>query len=108
MSDQFELYDLTVTVVGDESTYVCGHVKGEAFSVIGENLVFTSNPFSLYALAALLPLLPAKQRKTDPNDWMTTDEDIACPDPHCGARFHIARIAQRKFSHADVTRVELP
>ncbi len=37
--------------------------------------------FSIYSLAALLPLLPAKQRQTDPNDWMTTDAEVACPDP---------------------------
>ena len=29
----------------------------------------------------VLPLLPAKQRPTDPNDWMTTDAEVACPDP---------------------------
>ena len=33
--------------------------------------------FSLYSLAALLPLLPAKQRVTHPNDWMTTDSELA-------------------------------
>ena len=27
----------------------------------------------MYALAALLPLLPAKQRETSAQDWMTTD-----------------------------------
>ena len=37
--------------------------------------------FSIYSLAALLPLLPAKQRPRDPNDWMSTDAEVACPDP---------------------------
>ena len=37
--------------------------------------------FSIYSLAALLPLLPAKQRPTHPNDWMSTDAEVACPDP---------------------------
>ena len=32
----------------------------------------------------LLPLLPAKQRDTHPNDWMTTDMEVACPDPKSG------------------------
>ena len=37
--------------------------------------------FSIYSLAALMPLLPAKQRILDPNDWMYSDSDVACPDP---------------------------
>ena len=67
----------------------------------GENLVFAgAATFSMYALAALLPLLPAKQRDTHPHDWMTTDTDIACPDPNCGARFRITRTARRSFRHS--------
>jgi uncharacterized repeat protein (TIGR04076 family) len=109
MNDQFELYDLEVFVMGDPKTFVCSHVSGKVFDVKGENLVFEkSQGFSLYALAALLPLLPAKQRPTDPNDWMTTDEYIACPDPHCRARFKIMRTSTRQFSHSETTKVELP
>ena len=59
--------------------------------------------FPLYPLAALLPFLPAKQRPSDDNDWMTTDTEIACPDPHCGGRFRIERIGKRRFSHAQTT-----
>jgi len=44
---------------------------------------------------------------THPHDWMTTDADIACPDPHCGALFRITREKKRSFSHADTTRVQL-
>ena len=108
MNDQFELYDLTVSVAGNSETFMCNHALGQAFSVVGENLVFERNAeFSLYALATLLPLLPAKQRSSHPNDWMTTDEYIACPDPHCGAQFKITRTNIRSFSHADVTKVPL-
>ena len=108
MNDQFELYDLEVSVTGDLETFVCNHTPGKTFSVVGENLVFEKGEkFSLYALATLLPLLPAKQRHTHPNDWMTTDDYIACPDPHCGAQFKIARTSTRNFSHADVTKVPL-
>jgi hypothetical protein len=38
---------------------------------------------------------------------MTTDAEVACPDPHCGARFRISRIGQRTFSHAETTVVPL-
>jgi hypothetical protein len=56
----------------------------------------------------LLPLLPAKQRPTHQNDWMTTDAEVACPDPNCPSRFRITRIGTRRFSHAAVTAVPLP
>lgn len=101
---RFWLYDLRVhTVIGDR-VCVCHHVEGDSFQVHGESLVFTEGQsISMYALAALLPLLPAKQRDTDANDWMSTDAEIACPDPHCGARFRIERTAKRWFSHAETT-----
>ena len=106
--DAFELYDLRVDVIAGDRPMVCSHRIGHAFDVCGENLVFADAAFSMYALAALLPLLPAKQRDTHANDWMTTDTDIACPDPNCGARFRISRIGRRAFRHQDVTVVPLP
>jgi uncharacterized repeat protein (TIGR04076 family) len=107
--DTFELFDLRVEVVATDRPMVCSHRAGDAFEVHGENLVMPAGgAFSLYALAALLPLLPAKQRVTHPHDWMTTDADVACPDPHCGARFRITRGGRRTFHHADVTAVPLP
>lgn len=106
--DRFELFDLRVEVIAGERPMVCRHRLGHAFDVHGENLVFAHPTFSMYALAALLPLLPAKQRDTHANDWMTTDADIACPDPNCGARFRITRTGRRAFLHRDVTVVPLP
>jgi uncharacterized repeat protein (TIGR04076 family) len=88
---------------------VCDHAEGSSFEVHGENLVFPpGQTFPLYPLAALLPLLPAKQRDTHPHDWMTTDSDIACPDPNCGGIFRVTRTGRRRFRHADVTVVPLP
>ena len=108
-NDVFELYDLRVEVIASERPMVCSHRAGHAFDVHGENLVFAGeSSFSMFALAALLPLLPAKQRDTHRNDWMTTDADIACPDPNCGARFRITRTARRSFRHSEVTVVPLP
>jgi uncharacterized repeat protein (TIGR04076 family) len=79
---RFWLYDLRVETVLDGRTPVCRHVEGEYFRVIGENLVFEgAQKVSMYALAAILPLLPARQRETDPDDWMCTDSEIACADP---------------------------
>ena len=64
--------------------------------------------FSIYSLAAVLPLLAAKQRATAPNDWMSTDAEVACPDPNCPSRLRISRTGKRRFSHAEVTAVPLP
>ena len=108
MSDDFVLYDLHVEVVGSDGEMVCNHQPGDSFELSGENLSFPDGQtFPLYPLAALLPLLPAKQRDTHPNDWMTTDTDIACPDPHCGAVFRITRTGRSVFRHGEVTRVPL-
>lgn len=107
--DEFQLFDLRVEVVSTDRPMVCSHRVGDAFEVHGENLVMApGQTFSLYALAALLPLLPAKQRRTDAADWMTTDAEVACPDPNCGARFRITRLGSRRFRHAEVTVVPLP
>jgi uncharacterized repeat protein (TIGR04076 family) len=100
----FELYDLRVEVIASEKPMVCNHVTGSYFLVEGESLVFSDvNHFPMYPLAALLPLLPAKQRLTHEHDWMSTDADIACPDPHCGGRFRVTRLGKRTFTHAETT-----
>jgi uncharacterized repeat protein (TIGR04076 family) len=107
--DGFELYDLRVEVVAPTGERIyCNARAGDSFEVHGEMLHFPSGQgFSLYSLAALLPLLPAKQRVTDPNDWMSTDAEVACPDPHCPTRFRITRTGKRRFRHADTTAVPL-
>lgn len=103
-SGTFWLYDLKVETVLDGRTPVCRHVEGESFLVEGENLVFEANTrVSMHALAAVLPLLPAKQRDTSPDDWMSTDAEVACPDPHCGGRLRITRLEKRQFRHAETT-----
>jgi uncharacterized repeat protein (TIGR04076 family) len=108
MNDEFELWDLRVEVVGDPESMVCRHELGDYFELSGENLTFPAGqPFSMYALAAILPLLPAKQRMTHDNDWMTTDAEIACPDPNCKARFRITRTGKTTFRHSETTIVPL-
>lgn len=107
-ADEFTLWDLRVEVIAGDQEMVCNHEVGDYFELSGENLSFPDGQtFALYPLAALLPLLPAKQRDTHPHDWMTTDTDIACPDPHCGGVFRITRTGRRTFRHGDVTRVSV-
>ena len=106
--DEFTLYDLRVEVVHKRGILVCNHKAGDSFELSGENLSLPpGQTFPIYPLAALLPLLPAKQRETHPNDWMTTDTEIACPDPNCGAVFRITRTGKRTFRHSETTVVPL-
>lgn len=102
--DGFWLYDLKVETIATERDMVCNHPVGSGFEVRGEMLIMgPMGHFPIYPLAAILPLLPAKQRPTDDADWMTSDAEIACPDPHCGGRFRITRLGRRQFRHGETT-----
>lgn len=103
--DSFTLYDLKVEwEAGSPPACYCEARPGDHFMLEGEQLRFPpGQSWSIYTLAALLPLLPAKQRETDPNDWMSTDAVVACPDPNCTSRFRIKRIGKRRFRHSETT-----
>jgi len=105
--DSFELYDLRVEVVAPEGAKLyCGATPGDYFELKGEMLHLPPGQgFSIYSLASVLPLLAAKQRQTHENDWMTSDAEIACPDPHCPSRLRIIRQGKRRFRHAETTAV---
>lgn len=107
--DEFVLHDLRVEVIAPDGGEIhCGAKVGDHFELRGEMLHLPEGQgFSIYSLAALLPLLPAKQRPTHPNDWMSTDAEVACPDPHCPTRFRITRTGERRFRHAETTAVPL-
>lgn len=107
--DSFELFDLRVDVVIPEKGPVyCGAKPGDYFELKGEMLHLPPGQgISIYSFASVLPLLAAKQRPTHPHDWMTTDADIACPDPNCATRLRIRRTGLRRFSHAETTAVPL-
>jgi len=107
--DSFELYDLNVEVVAPEGAKLwCNAVVGDSFQLRGEMLHLPAGQgFSIYSLSAIMPMLAAKQRETHPNDWMSTDSDVACPDPNCPSRFRITRLGKRRFSHATSTAVRL-
>ncbi len=107
--DSFELYDLRVeAVIPDGAKIYCGAKPGDYFELRGEMLHLPPGQgISIYSLASVLPLLAAKQRPTHRNDWMTTDAEIACPDPNCGSRLRIRRLGLRRFSHAETTAAPL-
>lgn len=77
------LHDLRVVVDRIEGRPVCGLQVGDAFTVTASSQlrIPDGGHFCLYALAAVLPLLPAKQRRLADGDWLATDCEVACPDP---------------------------
>ncbi|OAX43178.1 hypothetical protein K503DRAFT_709039 [Rhizopogon vinicolor AM-OR11-026] len=108
-ADTFQLYDLLVEVICPPGERIlCGAKEGDHFILEGEMLRLPPGQgFSIYSLSAVLPLLAAKQRVTHANDWMSTDGEVACPDPNCKSRLRIVRTGVRTFSHAEVTAVAL-
>lgn len=64
--------------------YCDTHQVGDCFRLEGGKLSFPgkNKHVCIYALSSLLPLLPAKQRKTDePDDWLPRTSEVECPDP---------------------------
>ena len=103
--DRFALHDLRVTVVAIEGRSVCGLVVGDYFEVTESSRVRIpeGKHFCLYALSAVLPLLPAKQRALDPADWLARDSLVACPDPDERLIMRIERIGRRELRTGDLT-----
>src|SRR5260370_15271818 len=78
-----ELYDLRVTVESIEGRSVCGLSVGDYIELTDSSQLRlpAGGHFCLYALAAVLPLLPAKQRQLPESDWLGRAALGPCPDP---------------------------
>lgn len=106
--DAFSLYDLKIEVVHHDRArpLVCKHKLGDSFFVRGSVIEMPpGQTFGLYAMLAVLPFVPAKQRPTEDNDWMTSDAVIGCTDPYCGAGFRITRLEPRTYPRGEHTVV---
>ena len=94
-----EVFDLRVTVERIEGRSVCGLAVGDYFELTESSRVRIPDGkhFCLYALSAVLPLLPAKQRKLPDGDWLEQDNLVACPDPDERVIMRIERLGQRSI-----------
>jgi uncharacterized repeat protein (TIGR04076 family) len=103
--DAASLYDLRVVVDRIEGRSVCGLQVGDWFELTQSSRLRTcpGRFFCAYALAAVLPLLPAKQRQLAPGDWLEHDNYVACPDPDERLIMRIERTGARTISLRDVT-----
>ena len=87
------LYDLKVTV--EEVRGKCtSYLKPGDYFILrsGRLYIPADRHFCLYALHAVLPLLPAKQRAWEDGDWLKRDNHVICPDPAGNVVMHIERI----------------
>ena len=105
MSEVTELFDLRVTVDRIEGRSVCGLAVGDFFEVT-ESSRITIPPgkhFCMYALQAVMPLLPAKQRDLADGDWLAQDSLVCCPDPEERLIMRIERIGRSRLLTSDLT-----
>ena len=99
------LCDLRVVVDRIEGRSVCGLRPGDAFVVTESSRVSIPDGghFCLYALAAVLPMLPANQRPLPEGDWMRGDVEVACPDPEERLIMRIERGDVQELARDDLT-----
>jgi uncharacterized repeat protein (TIGR04076 family) len=105
MPQDFDIYDLRITVERIEGRSVCGLQVGDYFELTESSKVRIpqGKHFCLYALSAVLPLLAAKQRELASNDWLARDSLVACPDPDERLIMKIERINKRSMNSDDLT-----
>lgn len=102
---KFQLYDLRVTVHAIAGRSVCGLQVGDYFDVVQSSQLRLppGKHFCIYALSAVLPLLPAKQRQLDEDDWLEQEVFVACPDPEERLVMRIERLERRTLDSAELT-----
>ena len=100
-----ELYDLRVTVERIEGRSVCGLQVGDWFELTESSRIRIpeGRHFCIYALQAVLPLLPAKQRRLPDDDWLEQESLVCCPDPEERLVMRIERIGKRTLRAEDLT-----
>ena len=100
-----ELYDLRVTVERIEGRSVCGLRVSDWFEVTESSRIRIPEGchFCIYALQAVLPLLPAKQRRLPDDDWLEQESLVCCPDPEERLVMRIERTGKRTLRTDDLT-----
>ena len=102
---EMRLYDLRVTVERIEGRSVCGLEVGDYFEVTESSRVRIpeSRHFCLFAMQAVLPLLPAKMRRLPDEDWLEQESFVCCPDPEERLVMRIERIGERTLLTEELT-----
>ncbi len=100
-----ELHDIRVVVDRIEGRSVCGLQVGDYFEVTQSSRlrIPDGRHFCMYALSAVIPLIPAKQRALAAGDWMEHDVEVCCPDPEERLVMRIERTGLRVMPTSDLT-----
>lgn len=100
-----ELFDLRVTVDHIEGRSCCGMRVGDYFELTNsaELRLPAGQHFCVYALQAVLPLLPAKQRQLPASDWLERDSLVCCPDPDERLVMRVERTRRVRLNSAELT-----
>lgn len=104
-SDVSRLYDLRVTVDRIEGRSTCGLQPGDQFELTESSHVTipAGKHFCVFAMATVIPLLIAKERKLPAGDWLEQETFVACPDPDERMVMRIERIRRRRIPTAELT-----
>ena len=102
---EMRLYDLRVSVERIEGRSVCGLAVGDYFEVTESSRVRlpAGRHFCLFAMQAVLPLLPAKMRRLPDADWLEHESLVCCPDPEERLVMRIERIGERTLVTEELT-----
>lgn len=102
---EMELFDLRITVDRIEGRSVCGMQVGDYCELVhsAQLRIPDGKHFCVYALQAVLPLLPAKQRQLPEGDWLESDTLFCCPDPEERLIMRVERTARRTMDSDDLT-----
>src|SRR3954452_19832267 len=102
---EMRLYDIRVTVERIEGRSVCGLEVGDWFEVTESSRVRMpeGRHFCLYALQAVLPLIPAKQRRLPDEDWLEQESLVCWHGAEEGPVIRIERIGERSLRSEDFT-----
>jgi uncharacterized repeat protein (TIGR04076 family) len=102
---EMRLYDLRVTVERIEGRSVCGLEVGDYFEVTESSRVRIpkGRHFCLFAMQAVLPLLPAKMRRLPDEDWLEPENLVSCPEPEERLVMRVERIGERTLVTEELT-----
>jgi len=83
----------------------CGLQPGDYFELTESSRlrIPEGKHFCVFALALIIPLLIAKERKLPAGDWLESETLVACPDPEERLVMRIERKRRRRIPTAELT-----
>jgi len=83
----------------------CGLQPGDYFELTESSRlrIPEGKHFCVFALASIIPLLIAKERKLPAGDWLESETLVACPDPEERLVMRIERKRRRRIPTAELT-----